>query len=117
MSSVGRQTVAESGGIRQCGLDRTRAEADTSPPSLRSRWRTSANPEMGEVIPGTKGLRKLRWSLGQKGKRGGSRVIYYYYLPENLILLLAAYAKNRQEDLDAAEKKVLKAAVKQYFEE
>lgn len=77
----------------------------------------SQNPEKGEVIPGTKGLRKLRWSLGQKGKRGGSRVIYYYYLPENLILLLAAYAKNRQEDLDAAEKKVLKAAVKQYFEE
>ena len=77
----------------------------------------SQNSEKGEVIPSTKGLRKLRWSLGKKGKRGGSRVIYYYYLPENLILLLAAYAKNRQEDLDAAEKKVLKAAVKQYFEE
>ena len=34
-------------------------------------------PEKGDVIPGTKGLRKLRWSVGSRGKRGGSRVIYY----------------------------------------
>ena len=49
--------------------------------------------------------------------QGGSRVIYYYHLPESLILLLSAYAKNQQEDMDAAEKKILKAAVEQFFEE
>ena len=37
-------------------------------------------PEKGDVIPGTKGLRKLRWAVGNRGKRGGSRVIYYYHL-------------------------------------
>ena len=74
-------------------------------------------PEKGDVIPGTKGLRKLRWSVGSRGKRGGSRVIYYYHVPESLILLLSAYAKNQQEDMDAAEKKALKAAVEQYFGE
>ena len=69
------------------------------------------------MIPGTKGLRKLRWSVGNRGKRGGSRVIYYYHVPENLILLLSAYAKSQQVDMDLAEKKILKAAVEQFFEE
>jgi hypothetical protein len=63
------------------------------------------------------GLRKLRWSLGNQGKRGGSRVIYYYHRPESLILLFAAYAKSQKEDLDAAEKKTLQAALAQFFEE
>ena len=74
-------------------------------------------PEKGDVIPGTNGLRKLRWSVGSRSKRGGSRVIYYYHVPESLILLLSAYAKNQQEDMDAAEKKTLKTAVEQFFEE
>ena len=74
-------------------------------------------PEKGDVIPGTNRLRKLRWSVGNRGKRGGSRVIYYYHVSENVILLLSAYAKNRQADMDAAEKKILKAAVEQFFKE
>lgn len=74
-------------------------------------------PEKGDVVPGTGGLRKLRWSRGNQGKRGGARVIYYYHCPESLILLLSAYAKNQQEDMDAAEKKALRAVIEQYFEE
>ena len=77
----------------------------------------SQSPEKGDVIPGTRGLRKLRWSVGNRGKRGGSRIIYYYHVPENLILLLSAYAKSQQQDMDVAEKKILKAAVEQFFEE
>ena len=69
------------------------------------------------MIPGTKGLRKLRWSVGSRGKLGGSRVIYYYHLPQSLILLLSAYSKNQQQDMDAAEKKILRAAVEKFFEE
>ena len=77
----------------------------------------SQYPEKENVIPGTKGLRKLRWSVGNRGKRGGSRVIYYYHVPESLILLLSAYAKSNQVDMDAAEKKILSATVQQYFRE
>ncbi len=77
----------------------------------------SQNPEKGSVIPSMGGLRKLRWSLDNQGKRGGSRVIYYYHSPEGLILLFSAYAKNQQEDMDAAEKKMLKAVLEEYFEE
>lgn len=75
------------------------------------------NPAEGDIIPGTGGLRKLRWSLAGRGKRGGSRVIYYYHHPENLVLLLSAYAKSQQEDVDAAEKKAIKAAIDLYFKE
>ena len=74
-------------------------------------------PEKGAVIPGTNGLRKLRWSVGSRGKRGGSRVIYYYHVPESLVLLLSAYAKNQQEYMDPSEKQILKAAVEPFFEE
>ncbi len=74
-------------------------------------------PEKGDVIPGTRGLRKLRWSVDNRGQRGGSRVIYYYHVPQGLILLLSAYAKNQQADMDAAEKKMLKAAVDKFFAE
>jgi hypothetical protein len=37
-----------------------------------------ANPEAGEIIQGTGGVRKIRWALEGAGKRGGARVIYYY---------------------------------------
>ncbi len=71
-----------------------------------------SRPDAGDVIPGTGGLRKLRWALSGRGKRGGSRVIYYYHRPEWEVLLLTAYAKNEQEDLSANDKKLLAALVK-----
>ncbi len=70
------------------------------------------HPASGDVIPGTGGLRKLRWGLGGRGKRGGSRVIYYYHQPEWQVLLLTAFAKNEKEDLLDREKKLLAALVK-----
>ncbi len=73
-------------------------------------------PEKGDVIPGTGGLRKLRWKVTGKGKRGGSRVIYYYHRPEWQLLLLTAYAKNEKADLSAKEKKVLSDMVRQVIE-
>lgn len=74
------------------------------------------DPEQGDVIPGTKGLRKLRFALGNRGKRGGSRVIYYLHVPNDKILLLYAYAKNERSDMSAAEKKLLIAAVEIFLE-
>jgi len=64
-------------------------------------------PEKGSVIPGTNGLRKLRWALTGKGKKGGSRIIYYYHRSESEVLLLTAYAKNEKKDLSAKDKKIL----------
>ena len=40
------------------------------------------HPDRGDIIPGTGGLRKLRWAMAGRGKRGGSKVIYYYHRPE-----------------------------------
>lgn len=77
------------------------------------------NPLDGDEIPGTGGVRKLRWSRAGMGKRGGARVIYYYYDPLAPIYLLWAYAKAKQEDLSPAEKaavtkagEILKSSIK-----
>lgn len=69
-------------------------------------------PDKGDVIPGTGGLRKLRWGFAGRGKRGGSRVIYYYHRPEWQVLLLTAYAKNEKDDLPEREKRLLAALVR-----
>jgi len=71
------------------------------------------HPDKGDVIPGTGGLRKLRWALAGRGKRGDSRVIYYYHKPEWQVLLLTAYAKNEKDDLLEWEKKLLATLVKE----
>ena len=61
------------------------------------------NPEAGDVIPGSGGVRKVRWRLEGRGKRGGARVVYFYHDPEMPLYLLTAYAKNERENLDQAE--------------
>lgn len=70
-------------------------------------------PELGGLIPGTGGLRKVRWSEGSRGigKRGGIRVIYYWYRSESLIYLLLAYSKKEQDDLTAEQKRILRRLV------
>ena len=65
-------------------------------------------PDAGSLIQGTGGLRKLRWQLGNKGKRGGVRVIYYWQIAEDQIYFFTLYAKNEASDLSSEEKKVLK---------
>jgi len=69
------------------------------------------NPLAGDVIPGTGGLRKLRWAAKGHGKRGGARVIYYYADRGRPLYLLAVYAKNEKVDLSAREKKQMAALV------
>jgi len=68
-------------------------------------------PTAGRVIPGTGGLRKLRWALGGRGKRGGARVIYFWHAESERILMLFVYPKNEREDLAATQRKALKAIV------
>jgi mRNA-degrading endonuclease RelE of RelBE toxin-antitoxin system len=57
------------------------------------------NPKAGKVIPGTRGLRKMRWGSLGRGKRGGIRIVYYWLASKHQIYMLLAYAKSNQEDL------------------
>jgi len=66
------------------------------------------NAEAGDVVPGSGGVRKIRWSREGQGKRGGVRVIDYNQLGENLIWLLTLYTKSRQENVPAHILKALK---------
>ena len=70
-----------------------------------------ANPEAGEVIPETGGVRKLRWALAGMGKRGGARVIYYYHNHQLPVFLLSIYAKNKKGNLSKAEQNAMKGLV------
>ncbi len=76
------------------------------------------NPEAGDVIEGTGGLRKLRHGDPRrgKGKRGGLRVIYYWWDGGRQFWLFTLYDKDEMEDLSADEKKLLKAMLKAELE-
>jgi hypothetical protein len=69
------------------------------------------NPEAGDVIADTGGVRKVRWGRGGSGKRGGARVIYFYRDADLPLYLLMIYAKARQEDLSANEKRAVRKLV------
>ena len=71
----------------------------------------SLNPKTGDVIPDTGGIRKVRWKIKNKGKRGGARIIYFYYNENVPLFLLYAYAKNEETDLSSTKKKVMKNLV------
>ena len=70
------------------------------------------NPESGDIIRGSGGLRKLRWARAGGGKRGGARVIYYYVKQDWTVYLLLAYAKSAQEDLTPEQLNRLMQAMK-----
>jgi hypothetical protein len=66
------------------------------------------NPEAGDVIPETGGVRKLRWRRQGMGKRGGSRVIYFYHNARMPLFLLLVYAKAERGDMTPEQKKQAK---------
>lgn len=77
-----------------------------------------ANPEAGDVIAGTGGLRKMRFVDARrgKGKRGGLRVIYYWRLANGQFWLFTVYDKDEAADLSVAQRKTLAALLKQEIE-
>ena len=71
----------------------------------------ASNPQSGDLMPGTGGVRKLRWGLQGRGKRGGARVIYYFHNERMPVLLLEAYGKNTKSDLSQAERNAIKKRI------
>jgi hypothetical protein len=62
-------------------------------------------------MPGTGGVRKLRWALEGKGKRGGARIIYYFHSRAMPIFLLTVFSKNEKVDLSKSEKNELRKLI------
>jgi len=58
-------------------------------------------PEAGKIVPGSGGVRKLRWAMAGRGKRGGMRVIYYFKKQESEIWMLTIYGKSEVENIPA----------------
>jgi len=75
-------------------------------------WALVINPEIGALISGGRGLRKLRWDIPGKGKRGGLRIIYYWYAQDEMIYMLFPYKKSEQDDLTDEQLKMLSKYVK-----
>ena len=70
-----------------------------------------ASPELGKVIPGGGGIRKLRWAGGGRGKRGGARVIYQWFPEQHRILMLFVILKNEMADLSRKQLRQLRHIV------
>ena len=72
-------------------------------------------PEQGPLIPGSGGLRKIRWGKEGRGKRGGLRVIYYWDKSSSRCFMLFLYAKNEQGDLTPSQVRTLARLVREEF--
>jgi hypothetical protein len=71
------------------------------------------DPEAGDLIAGSGGLRKVRMAVHGRGKRGGARVIYYWIRPGSQVYMLLAYAKNERDELSEEQLRTLRSLVRQ----
>jgi len=74
-------------------------------------------PTEGDLIPGSGGLRKIRWKVEGRGKRGGARIIYYFANARGHIFLLDIYSKTAKEDLTPDEIKQLRSLIEEWLNE
>jgi hypothetical protein len=78
-------------------------------------FRIGSRPDLGVLIKGGGGIRKIRVAVGSRGKSGGARVIYYWAVRRDVILLLYAYPKNVAANLTAKQVLQLAKVVKEEF--
>ena len=71
----------------------------------------AAHPAAGDEIPGTGGVRKLRFAALGRGKRGGARVVYFYGGEDMPVYALLAYAKSAKTDLSPSERRAVRTVV------
>ena len=69
------------------------------------------NPQIGKIIKGTGKLRKMRFRLPGRGKRGSTRVCYVDFLLEETVYMITTYAKNEKENLSQKERNDIKKAI------
>ncbi len=72
-------------------------------------------PDMGVVIVGSGGLRKVRWAAQGRGKRGGVRVIYYWIVEQDRLLMLLMYPKSERDNLTREQVKMLRKIVEEEY--
>ena len=72
-------------------------------------------PTLGPLIRGSGGLRKLRWALPGRGKRGGVRVIYFWQARQDQLLMLLMYPKSERDDLSPSQLKLLRKLVEEEY--
>jgi len=71
----------------------------------------AANPQVGDLVPGLGGIRKLRFAPAGHSKRGAFRVVHYFAGENMPVLALLIYAKNEQDNIDADQRRVLLAII------
>jgi mRNA-degrading endonuclease RelE of RelBE toxin-antitoxin system len=83
------------------------------PPDERNKMEDAiaAQPDAHPIIPGTRGVRKARWSRPGMGKSGGIRLIYYFWVEPNAVVFISAYSKKQKENLTGADKKDIRKIV------
>ena len=81
------------------------------PPPPRSSRLRPVRPDLGPIIEGSGGLRKVRWARPGRGKRSGVRVIYYWAVNQNRLLMLLIYAKSERDDLSHEQLQILRKVV------
>ena len=74
-------------------------------------WYLNEHPEAGTIVPGSGGVRKLRWAAKSRGKRGGLRVIYYLRSARSEIWMLTLYGKNARENIPSHLLRQIKKAI------
>jgi hypothetical protein len=101
--------------IRLPTFERSAARIFTEADVLELEIELMREPLAGDLIPGGRGLRKLRRPLVGRGKSGGARVIYYFVTSQDMILLIFAYAKSRTGHIPKPFLKAIAEAVKAEF--
>ena len=102
--------------IQETAVFSRRVQQLLDPESYRLlQLRLAADPKAGNLIPGTGGLRKIRWRTHDGGKRGGVRVIYYWAGADETILMLMVFAKNERSELSPEQKAVLRQIVEEEY--